>query len=135
MDLVTVEMDDGMIFKVQESISFMQQNRLMELIEDFIDLAKLQMKLQAKQNDENKDLTMTDFKEVLKEGVKFTTFSFKLTLFCLMEFVNTPKITEAMLEDPDDPNVANYAVLGIEIVKVAFEYLAKRALLKKTPIE
>ena len=135
MDLVIVTMDDGMIFKVQESMTFMQQNRLMELIEEFIDFGKLQTVYDAKKDTENKDLTMADFKEVLKDGAKFTTFSFRLTLFCLTEFVNEPKITESMLNDINDPNVTNYAVLGIQIVKVAFEYLAERSLLKKTPMK
>ena len=135
MDLVIVEMDDGMIFKVQESMTFMQQNRLMELIEEFIDFGKLQTVYDTKQDTENKDLTMADFKEVLKDGAKFTTFSFRLTLFYLTEFVNEPKITESMLNDINDPNVTNYAVLGIQIVKVAFEYLAERSLLKKTPMK
>lgn len=135
MDLIDVELDDNVIFQVQKRMSFNQQNELMELIEDFIDLAELQVKHDAKKDIENKDLTMADFKEVLKPEVKFTTFSFKLTKFCLLTFVKTPKITEAMLDDPDDPNTDNFSVLGGEIVGIAFEIIAERALLKKTQMK
>jgi len=132
MDLIDVELDDNVIFQVQKRMSFNQQNRLMECIEDFIDLAELQRKHDAKQDTENKDLTMIDFKEVLKPKVKFTTFSFELTKFCLLNFVKKPKLTEAMLDDPDDPNTDNFSVLGAELVGIAFEIIGERTLLKKT---
>ena len=120
------------IFEVQIGMSFIQQNELMELIEDFIDFGKMDS---IKDNIEDETMTFEDLASILKEGAKITTFTAKLTIFCLLNFVKEPKITMAMLEDPEDPNVLNFAVVGQELVKETIQYIAKRALLKKTPMK
>jgi len=134
MDLIDVQIEEnGTIFKVQKRMSFIQQNEMMELLEDFIDLAQLQRVKDKK--GEDVELTMVDFKEILNEGVKFSSFSFGLTKFCLMNFVREPEITEEKLADPDDPNSENFAILGAKMVEIAFEIIGERTLLKKTPMK
>lgn len=131
MDLIDIQIEEnGQIFRVQERMSFVQQNKLMELIEDYIDFTKFEL---IQEDIKNETLTIEKFSKVLQKGIKLTSFNFGLTMFCLTNFVREPKITEAMLDDPDDPNVANYAVLGVKLVEIAIEIIGQRALLKKTP--
>ena len=88
-----------------------------------------------KEEIENETLTLEKFIPVLREGVKITKFSSALMIFCLTNFVKQPKITEDTLNDPDDPNIMNFVVLGRKLIELAFIFIGKRALLKKTPIK
>lgn len=129
MKLIDVNID-GQVFKVQEGMSFVQQNKLMELIEDFIDFTKLE----SIQNEvEDGTLTIEKFATVLQEGVKLTSFTFGLSEFCLCNFVKEPLITKEILNDPDAENIDDYVVLGSKLVELALTHISKRSLLKKTP--
>jgi hypothetical protein len=123
---------DGQVFKVQEGMSFIQQNQFMELIEDFIDFSKADT---IRDKIENETMTFGDLSNILKDGVKLTKFTAELATFCLMNFVRNPEITKETLNDPDDPNVENYAILGQKLVELSIKYIGKLALLKKTPMK
>jgi len=131
MKTYELELDDDVFFEIQKGISFNQQSKFQELIEEYIDLVKLK-ELQGKM-EEPRELTMREIAKVLKDGAKLTSFNTELTKFCLFNFVVKPEITEAVLDDPDDSNALNYAVLGTELVKTALTLIAEQSLLKKTP--
>jgi len=126
MKTIDIEIDEGVIFKIQEGLSFMQQHEIMDIIEEFINIPAMQ-KLKKKV------LNVNEVKKVLKKGKKITSFNFELTKYLLLNIVVDPKITKKLLEDPDDPNQTYYWILGSKLIESALIHIGQLMLLKKTP--
>ena len=132
MKLIDVDID-GTVFKVQEGFSYVQQQEIMDIIEEYIDLSKLRQIQSELQPDE--DLNLEHASKMLREGKKLMKFNFELSKYCLITFVKEPELTNEHLNDPDDPNADNYSVLGLKLSELALAHISKKALLKKTPTE
>ena len=132
MKMVDVEIEEGLIFKVQENMSFMQRNKFTAILEKFLDLGKAR-ELQEKYKDQDLEkLNPNDFIEALKEGKTISDLNLELSIYLLTNLVQEPKITMEMLEDPDDPNAENYYVLGMEMLKIGMQSIGTQTKLKKT---
>lgn len=107
--LIEVKME-GITFKVQENMSFKQQNEFLALIEEHFDV-----KLKK-----------------LKETSTMTKVNSDLSTYLLLNIVKEPKITEEMLDDPDDPNADDYFVLGLKMGELGLKYMKKLMDLKRT---
>lgn len=130
----TIKLDvDSLKCEVQKGFSFVQQQEIMNIIEEYIDLSKLRQ-LQEKL-EPNEVMNLDHASQVIREGKKLMEFNFELSKYCLLNFMVKPKITEADLKDPDNPDSDNYAVLGLELSELALAHISKKALLKKTPTE
>ena len=134
MKLMDIEIEDGSIFKVQENMSFIQRNKITSILESYMDLQKVQ-ELQEKYKDTPPDeLTGNMFLPALKEDKTATELNMELSIYLLKNVVHEPKITDVMLNDPDDPNSENYFVLGQELARLAINNIGKASVIKKTQI-
>lgn len=130
MTLININLGDGIIFKIQGGLSFIQQNEFMAKIEHHIDLEKAQQLIEKQKTTK---LDLADYSYILKEGKTVSDLNLALCTYLLLNIVKEPKITREMLEDPEDPNTENFYVLGIRMAEIASEYVGKLISLKKTP--
>ena len=108
----TIDIDiDGQVFKIQENLSFTQQNTFISIMESYYDTRTKKM----------------------KEGKSFLGLNSEISTYLLTHVVVEPKITPEMLDDPDDSNVANYMVLGLKLTEAASKYIKKVKRLKRQP--
>ena len=99
-----------------------------------MDLQKVQ-ELQEKYKDISIDKqTGNMFLPALKEDKTTTELNMELSIYLLKNVVHEPKITDVMLNDPDDPNSENYFVLGQELARLAINNIGKASVIKKTQI-
>jgi len=117
---------DGFVCKVQEGISFVQKQEFIQLLESFLEMDKFQ----SLNDTDKQNLKLGD---ALKKGVSQSKMLFELTKFVLFTFVKEPVITAKNLEDPDDPNNANYQVLANTLIELTMKAITKAQELKKTP--
>jgi len=117
---------NGITFIIQEGLSFVQQNEIIQIIEDFIDLSKARNKGIINIDTEN-------IHEFIKQDKKLSSFNFELSKYLLTHIVIKPKITNEMLDDPDDPNTASYFLLGTVLSELAMSFLGKMRMSKEMP--
>lgn len=126
---------DGAIFKVQKNMSFMQRNKVTGILESYMDLKKV-VELQEQLKDiPPEELKGEMFISAIKEDKSITAMNTDLSTYLLKNVVHDPKITDEMLNDPDDPNTENYFVLGQELARLALDNINQMVNLKKTQIK
>ena len=125
MKLMKIEIDDNVIFMVQENMSFIQRNKITSILEKYMDLKEVQ-RLQNEYKDiPPEKLTGDMFISALKREYTMTELMTELSTYLLKNVVHDPIITDEMLNDPDNPNNENFNVLGQELARLAIENIGK----------